>query len=103
MLLVISGLSVGENILAPVDKPGADCGDSASVSSKNGLVERGRSGTALVAEPGTVEGERARLRNGLLEAKLAAVGETWLPVSQDCVTSQFHDSEMLCRRGTGML
>lgn len=90
-------------MLAPVDKPGADCGDSASVSSKNGLVDRGRSGRALVTEPGTVEGERARFRNGLLEAKLAAVGESWLPVSQNCVTSQFHVSVTLCRRGTGML
>jgi hypothetical protein len=89
--------------VAPVDKPGADCGDSASVSSKNGLVDRGRSGRALVAEPGTVEGERARFRKGLLEPKLAAVGETWLPVPQNCVTGQFHVTVTLCRRGTGLI
>lgn len=76
MLLVMSCFSVGENIEGPVDIPGADCGDSVSASSKNGFVERGRSGRVIEAvEP--PEGDKARLRKGLLEPKLAAVGDTW--------------------------
>jgi hypothetical protein len=72
----MSCFSTGENIDGPVDIPGADCGDSASASSKNGFVERGRSGRELeVVEP--AEGDKARLRKGLLEPKLAAVGDTW--------------------------
>lgn len=67
-------------MLAPVDKPGADCGDRASVSSRKGLVDRGRSGRELLAAD-AFEGDKARFRNGLLEPKLAAVGDTWLPVS----------------------
>lgn len=58
-----------------VDKPGADCGESASLSSRNGLVDRGRSGRALAAE--ALEGDRARFRKGLLDPKLAAVGVIW--------------------------
>jgi hypothetical protein len=60
--------------LALVDKPGADCGESASVSSRKGLVDRGRSGRALAAD--ALDGDRARFLKGLLEPKLAAVGET---------------------------
>lgn len=55
--------------------PGADCGDIASLSSKNGFVERGRSGRLFEETDPVTEGERARLRKGLLEPKLAAVGE----------------------------
>lgn len=69
-----SGFSVGENMLGPLEMPGADCGESASVSSRNGFVDLGRSGRELV-EP--ADGDRARFRKGLLEPKLAAVGETW--------------------------
>jgi hypothetical protein len=80
VLLVISGFSAGENVVAPVDKPGADCGDRASVSSRKGFVDRGRSGRALVEE--ALDGDRARFLNGLFEPKLAAVGETWSEESQ---------------------
>lgn len=59
---------------ALVDIPGADCGESASVSSRKGFVDRGRSGRALVID--TLAGERARFLKGLFEPKLAAVGET---------------------------
>lgn len=62
-------------MLTPVDMPGADCGDIASVSSKNGFVERGRSGRLFDEIDPATGGERARFRNGLLEPKLAAVGE----------------------------
>lgn len=76
MLLVMSCFSVGENIIGPVDIPGADCGDNVSASSKKGFVERGRSGRVPeVVEP--AEGDKARLRKGLLEPKLEAVGDTW--------------------------
>lgn len=61
-------------MLGPLEMPGADCGESASVSSRNGFVDLGRSGRELV-EP--ADGDRARFRKGLLEPKLAAVGETW--------------------------
>lgn len=74
MLLVMSGFSAGENMVAPVDKPGADCGDRASVSSKKGFVDRGRSGRALVVD--ALDGDKARFRKGLFEPKLGAVGET---------------------------
>ena len=72
----MSCFSVGENVVAPVEMPGADCGDSASASSKNGFVERGRSGRELEWVE-LAEGDKARLRKGLLEPKLVAVGETW--------------------------
>lgn len=68
-------------MLTPVDMPGADCGDIASVSSKKGFVERGRSGRFDETDPAT-EGERARFRKGLLEPKLAAVGEAWCSVGR---------------------
>ena len=72
-------LSVGEIMGVLVFGPGADWGDSASESSKNGLVDRGRSGRALAAEPvaEAVVGDRARFRKGLLEPKLIAVGDAW--------------------------
>lgn len=57
--------------------PGADCGDNASLSSKKGFVERGRSGRLFEETDPATEGESARLRKGLLEPKLAAVGEGW--------------------------
>jgi hypothetical protein len=72
-------------MVAPVDIPGADCGDIGSVSSRKGLVDRGRSGRLDAA--GT-EGERARLRNGLLDPKLAAVGEDWGSVDREDVSGQ---------------
>lgn len=62
-------------MVVPVDKPGADCGESVSLSSRNGLVDRGRSGRALAAD--ALEGDKARFRKGLLDPKLAAVGEIW--------------------------
>lgn len=62
-------------MVAPVDEPGADCGETVSLSSRNGLVDLGRSGRALVA--GAVDGDKARFRKGLFDPKLAAVGETW--------------------------
>lgn len=74
VLVVISDFSIGEIIVVPVVILGADCGDRVSESSRNGLVERGRSGRLLPVE--RVEGERARLRKGLLEPKFVAVGET---------------------------
>lgn len=72
----MSCFSVGEKMVPFVDMPGADCGDSASASSKNGFVERGRSGRELEWVE-AAEGDKARLRKGLLEPKLVAVGETW--------------------------
>jgi hypothetical protein len=63
--------------MAPEDIPGADWGDKASLSSRNGFVECGRSGRLLEETDPVTEGERARLRKGLLEPKLATVGETW--------------------------
>ena len=86
MLLEMSVFSTGENMVAPVDIPGADCGDIESASSRKGLVDRGRSGPLLDAT-GT-EGERARLRKGLLEPKLAAVGDDWGSVYSQDVSSQ---------------
>ena len=63
-------------MLGPVVMPGADCGERASVSSRKGFVDLGRSGREeLVVEP--ADGDRARFRNGLLEPKLVAVGDTW--------------------------
>lgn len=56
--------------MAPV---GADWGDIISVLSKNGFVERGRSGRSgcRLGDTGDVpEGERARLRKGLFEPRL---------------------------------
>lgn len=47
--------------------PGADWGEIASVSSRNGLVEVGRSGREAAKFEA---GESARFLNGLLEAKL---------------------------------
>ena len=56
-----------------------------SASSKNGFVERGRSGRLTdEIDPG----ERARFRKGLLEPKLAAVGESWYSVSRTDVLDQ---------------
>ena len=63
--------------MAPEDIPGADWGDKASLSSKKGFVERGRSGRLFEETDPVTEGERVRLRKGLLEPKLAAVGEGW--------------------------
>lgn len=58
-----------------VDKPGADCGDSASVSSRKGFVDRGRSGREFEFTELAV-GDKARLRKGLLEPRLTPdVGE----------------------------
>lgn len=82
MLLDISFFSIGEIILTPVDMPGADCGDIASVSSKKGFVERGRSGRLFDETDPATEGERARFRKGLLEPKLAAVGEGWWSIAR---------------------
>jgi len=75
VLLVISGFWADGNMVAPVERPGADCGDSASVSSRKGFVDRGRSGRALVGGEGAFDGDKARFLKGLLEPKLAAVGE----------------------------
>jgi hypothetical protein len=81
----MSFFSIGENMEASVDIPGADWGDSASESSKKGFVERGRSGRVLeVVEPAA--GDKARLRKGLLEPKLAAVGDTWSNITGDRVS-----------------
>lgn len=74
-------------MLTPVDMPGADCGDIASVSSKKGFVDRGRSGRFDETDPAT-EGERARFRKGLLEPKLAAVGEAWCSVGRSDALNQ---------------
>ena len=65
VLPVMSGRSTGENGVTPT---GADWGDKGSVSSKNGLVEVGRSGR----EPELAElaGDRARFRKGVLEPRL---------------------------------
>lgn len=83
MWLEMSVFSVGETI-APEAIPGADWGDNASLSSRKGFVERGRSGRVFEEETDPVtEGERARLRKGLLEPKLAAVGEAWDSVPFD--------------------
>lgn len=88
----MSALSVGEIMVVPEFIPGADWGERASVSSRNGLVDRGRSGRALAAEPEpeAFDGDSARFRNGLFEPKVAAVGETpgeiWPPVSQKQVS-----------------
>lgn len=73
----MSGLSLGEIMVVPVVMPGADCGDNASESSRNGLVERGRSGRVLAEEPVAepADGDKARFRKGLLEPKLTAVGD----------------------------
>jgi len=76
VLLEILVFSVGET-MAPEDIPGADWGDKASLSSKKGFVERGRSGRLFEETDPVTEGERVRLRKGLLEPKLAAVGEGW--------------------------
>lgn len=75
-------------MVALVDMPGADCGDSASASSKNGFVERGRSGRELEWVE-LAEGDKARLRKGLLEPKLVAVGETWSICSRAESVSEF--------------
>lgn len=94
VLLVTSVFSVGENMAALVVIPGADCGDRASVSSRNGFVDLGRSGREeLVVEP--ADGDRARFRKGLLEPKLAVVGDSWSV--QQRFTSVSHPTEQ--RRG----
>jgi hypothetical protein len=60
--------STGENMVSE-ERPGADCGDKVSVSSRKGFVDLGRSGRVLdVAE--LTDGDRARLRNGLLDPRL---------------------------------
>lgn len=85
MLDDISFFSIGENILALVDTPGVGCRGIPSASSKNGFVERGRSGRLIdEMDPG----ERARFRKGLLEPKLAAVGESWYSVGRRDVLNQ---------------
>lgn len=57
-------LSFGKVVLPT----GADCGEDGSMSSKKGLVEVGRSGRP--PDVMELEGDNARLRNGLLEPKL---------------------------------
>lgn len=56
---------MGENMVPPT---GADWGDKASVPSRKGLVEVGRSGR----EPDATEldGDKARFLKGLLEPRL---------------------------------
>jgi hypothetical protein len=82
--------------MAPEDIPGADWGDKASLSSKKGFVERGRSGRLLEETDPATEGERARLRKGLLEPKLAAVGES-VQVSAVDIGSRRESRKMSCR------
>lgn len=66
----MSVFSTGETMVPFVDKPGADCGDMASVSSRKGFVDRGRSGRGGFEVPELTVGDRARLRKGLLEPRL---------------------------------
>jgi hypothetical protein len=51
-----------------VPPTGADCGDKASVSSKKGLVEVGRSGR--VPDAMELEGDKARFLKGLFDPRL---------------------------------